>query len=59
MALLVKADGTQETVEIPAGNGALAFLQGQVGGYIEIVPVCNPLTIQQEKGEFQTTLLRF
>lgn len=37
MALLIKADGTREEVEVPSGN-SLAFLQTMVGGYIELAP---------------------
>jgi hypothetical protein len=35
MALLVKVDGTKEEVEVPK-KGSLDFLQGVVGGYIEL-----------------------
>ena len=35
MALLVKVDGTKEEVEVPK-QGSLDFLQGIVGGFIEL-----------------------
>ena len=39
MALLVKADGTREEIEIPQSDESqLGYLQGLVGGYIQMVP---------------------
>ena len=38
MALLVKVDGTKEELEVPKED-RLNFLQKQVGGYIEILPM--------------------
>lgn len=38
MATLIRVDGTKEEVDIPKGTGNLEFLQGLVGGMIELVP---------------------
>ena len=38
MAILIKADGTEEVITIPK-QGQLEFLQKQVGGYIEMVSI--------------------
>lgn len=46
MALLVKADGTKEPLQVPdTGGSQLGFLQGLVGGMIEHVPILNEETL--------------
>lgn len=49
MALLVKVDGSQKSVEVPKDDTSLKFLQDAVGGFIEYVPVIN----LRYKGQYQ------
>jgi len=37
MALILRTDGTSETVTLPDGNDKLTALQGLVGGWIEAI----------------------
>lgn len=45
MARLVKTDGTEQEVVVPTEmNSQLSVLQEAVGGYIEMVPILDPVT---------------